>query len=110
MNLCEPQHREDAKWTVLDEEQALNVAELFRCFGDSTRIRILSLLIEQEMCVGDIYEKLGMSQSAVSHQLRVMRSSGLLKMRKSGRHIHYSIKDQHIRDLYCQGLAHTLEK
>jgi len=102
-------HNRQLTMPPLDEEAALNVAELFRTFGDSTRIQILNVLIAQELCVGEICEILSMSQSAISHQLRVMRSNGLVKKRKSGRHIYYSVKDEHIQTLYQQGLAHVQE-
>jgi len=102
-------HNRQISLPILNEESALDVAELFRTFGDSTRIRVLDILVTQEMCVGEICELLGMSQSAVSHQLRVMRTNGLVKKRKSGRHVYYSLKDEHIKTLYQQGLAHVLE-
>ncbi len=102
-------HNRQLSISILAEDTALNVAELFRTFGDSTRIQILNVLIAQELCVGEVCELLTMSQSAVSHQLRVMRSNGLVKKRKKGRHIFYSVKDKHIQTLYQQGLAHAQE-
>ena len=91
-------------------EKAIELADLFKSFGDATRIQILSLLVKKELCVGEISNLLNMSQSSISHQLRFMRSSGLVKKRKSGRHIYYSVKDQHITELFNQGKAHIEEK
>lgn len=95
--------------SVPSEERAIEIAELFKTFGDATRIQILELLTGGELCVGEICEYLEMSQSSISHQLRLMRSNQLLKKRKEGRHIYYSIKDKHIVIMLDQGKLHTQE-
>ena len=85
------------------------LAAFFKVFGDSTRIRILSSFIEGEMSVGDISEKLGMNQSAISHQLNGLKQSRLVKCRRSGKSMLYSLNDDHVKSiLYC-GLEHVRE-
>ena len=83
------------------------MAELFKALSDPTRIRIISLLAHAELCVGDLCLVLGMSQPAVSHQLRLLRTLRIVSARKQGRQVFYTLLDQHIHDLYCQGLAHV---
>ncbi len=99
--------------TVLDElpdEDALyDLAELFKVFGDSTRVRILFALYESEMCVCDLTDALGMTQSAVSHQLQILRSNKLVKSRREGKQVYYSLADQHVVTIMAQGLDHILE-
>ena len=99
--------------TVLDElpdEDALyDLAELFKVFGDSTRVRILFALYESEMCVCDLTDTLGMTQSAVSHQLQILRSNKLVKSRREGKQVYYSLADQHVVTIMAQGLDHILE-
>lgn len=98
---------------VLDEMPADDVlydlAELFKVFGDSTRIRILYALFEAEMCVGDIAQLLGLSQTAVSHQLRVLKINKLVKGRKEGKIVFYSLADDHVRRMIDQGMEHIAE-
>lgn len=91
------------------EEILYDLAELFKVFGDSTRIRILFALFEAEMCVCDIAELLGLSQSAISHQLRVLKAAKLVKFRREGKTIYYSLSDQHVRSIIDQGMEHVLE-
>jgi len=91
------------------EEDLYDLAELFKIFGDSTRIRILYALFEHEMCVCDIAELLGMTQSAISHQLRVLKQSQLVKFRKEGKTVYYSLADDHVRSIINQGMEHILE-
>ncbi len=91
-------------------ERLYELAELFKMFGDSTRISILSALLERELCVGDIASALGMGQSAISHQLRLLRSSGLVRTRRSGKTIFYSLDDGHVHDIFKLGLDHVREK
>ncbi len=79
---------------------------MFRSMSDPTRLRIMSLLSEGEYCVTDLVAALGMEQSTVSHQLRDMREAGWVRYRREGRHVFYSLDDEHVRDLYRQGLAH----
>ena len=94
----------------MPEEGALfDLAELFKVFGDSTRIRILYLLFESEMCVCDIAQLLGMTQSAISHQLQVLKKSKLVKYRRQGKTVFYSLADAHVRAIIGQGMAHISE-
>jgi len=92
------------------EESLYDLAELFKVFGDSTRIRILWALNEAEMCVCDIAVLLNMTQSAISHQLRVLRQATLVKNRKEGKVVYYSLDDNHIKHIFDQGLIHINEK
>ncbi len=85
------------------------IAELFKAFGDPTRVEILSLLLQQERCVGDIAEVVGLSQSAVSHQLRILKQIHLIKFRRDGKNILYSLADDHVRTILEMGLEHVLE-
>lgn len=95
----------------VDSETALELAEVFKVLGDQTRIKILSLLAaEEELCVCDIAEALEMGQSAISHQLRVLRTARLLKFRKEGKEALYSLDDHHVLTLMAQGLEHVQEK
>ena len=91
------------------EEELYDLAELFKVFGDSTRIRILFSLFEKEMAVCDIANDLGMTQSAISHQLRVLKANSLVKARREGKSIIYSLADEHVRSIMNQGLEHVLE-
>ena len=91
------------------DEVLYDLAELFRVFGDSTRIKILYALFESELCVGDIALALGLSQSSVSHQLRVLKSSKLVKFRREGKAIFYSLDDEHVRSMISLGLEHVEE-
>lgn len=94
----------------MPEEGALfDLAELFKVFGDSTRIRILYLLFESEMCVCDIAQLLGMTQSAISHQLQVLKKSKLVKYRRQGKTVFYSLADAHVRAIIGQGMEHISE-
>lgn len=91
------------------EEDLYDLAELFKVFGDSTRIRILYALFEHEMCVCDIADLLGMTQSAISHQLRVLKQSQLVKFRKEGKTVFYFLADDHVRSIINQGMEHIQE-
>ncbi|MGL5512386.1 MAG: ArsR/SmtB family transcription factor [Sporomusa sp.] len=104
---CHPQNVCLAKEVMLADESVRNLAEMFKVLGDPTRIRILHLLSKQELCVCDIAETLGMNQSAVSHQLRTLRSARLVKFRKEGKEAWYSLDDDHVIALMCQGLEHV---
>lgn len=88
------------------EEKLYDLAELFKVFGDTTRIKILYALFEEEMCVCDIAALLGMTQSAISHQLRVLKSAGLVKYRKKGKVVYYSLDDEHVKNIFDQGFIH----
>jgi ArsR family transcriptional regulator, lead/cadmium/zinc/bismuth-responsive transcriptional repressor len=92
-----------------EEETLYDLAELFKVFGDSTRIRILWALFEAEMCVCDIAYLLNMTQSAISHQLRVLKQTKLVKNRKEGKNVYYSLEDEHIKQIFDQGLLHISE-
>lgn len=92
-----------------EEEDLFNLAEFFKVFGDTTRIRILSALLQYEMCVCDIAHLLGMSQSAISHQLRVLKQAKLVKFWKEGRVVYYSLDDDHIKAIFEQGYEHIQE-
>ncbi len=91
------------------EEFLYDLAELFKIFGDSTRIRILYVLFESEMCVCDIAALLNMTQSAISHQLRVLKQARLVKYRREGKSIFYSLADGHIQTILDQGFEHITE-
>ena len=92
-----------------DEEILYDLAELFKVFGDSTRIKILYVLFESEMCVCDIAQLLNMNQSAISHQLRVLKQSQLVKFRREGKTVFYSLADGHVRTILSQGMEHLAE-
>lgn len=91
------------------EEELFDLAELFKIFGDSTRIRILYVLFESDMCVCGIAELLGMTQSAISHQLQVLKKAKLVKYRREGKTIFYSLADGHVRTILDQGMEHITE-
>ncbi len=91
------------------EESLYNLAELFKTFGDSTRIKILYVLFESEMCVCDISKLLNMTQSAISHQLKILKQNRLVKYRKEGKTVFYSLDDTHVRDIIEKGIEHISE-
>ena len=92
-----------------DEELLYDLAELYKVFGDTTRIKILYVLFEAEMCVGDIAELLNASTSAVSHQLRVLKANKLVKFRREGKTVYYSLADDHVRTIIGMGMEHLCE-
>jgi ArsR family transcriptional regulator len=92
-----------------NEDTLYDLSELFRIFGDSTRIRILYVLFEAEMCVCDIAALLGMTQSAISHQLRALKNARLVKSRREGKTVFYSLADDHVKTIIDQGLEHVAE-
>lgn len=94
----------------LEKEFIHDVADFFKVFGDSTRIRLLCLLLQKELCVSELTEKLEMTQSAVSHQLRVLRQSNLVKYRKEGKVVYYSLDDNHVKTVLEQGMEHIGHK
>lgn len=109
---CTIVHRnviEEVRTKLPKEEVLYDLAELFKVFGDTTRVKIISVLFESEMCVCDIAELLNISQSAISHQLRVLRHARLVKPRKEGKVVFYSLNDEHIKSIFDQGLDHVLE-
>lgn len=91
------------------DEYLYDLAELFKIFGDSTRIKILYALIESELCVGDIAQLLNLSQSAVSHQLRILKDAKLVKFRREGKVIFYALDDDHVRNILNMGMEHVEE-
>lgn len=91
------------------EETLYDLAELFKVFGDTTRIKIICALFESEMCVCDLSALLNISQSAISHQLRVLKSARLVKFRRAGKVIYYSLDDEHIKQIFDAGLHHITE-
>ena len=91
------------------EETLYDLAELFKVFGDSTRVRILWALGESEMCVCDIAALLNMTQSAISHQLRILKQARLVKNRREGKVVYYSLDDDHVKEIFNQGLEHIEE-
>ena len=95
--------------TMPDDEILYDLAELFKIFGDSTRIKILYVLFESEMCVCDLAQLLGMTQSAISHQLRALKQSKLVKYRREGKTVFYSLADGHVRTILDQGMEHVAE-
>lgn len=92
-----------------DEDDMAELAELYKVFGDSSRVRILCTLSQQELCVCDLAELLRLSQSAVSHQLRILKQAKLVKNRRDGRQIIYSLADEHVRGIIAMGMEHILE-
>ena len=91
------------------EESLLDLAELFKVFGDSTRIRILFVLFEAEVCVCDLAAALNMTQSAISHQLNILKRNKLVKSRREGKSVFYSLADDHVRTIVSQGMEHIEE-
>lgn len=94
---------------LLDEDKVIDLAELFKIFGDSTRIKIINILLNNKLCVNEISEKINVSQSAVSHQLRILKSSKLVKYKKDGNIIYYSLSDDHVEKIFKMGCEHINE-
>ncbi|MCR5145359.1 MAG: metalloregulator ArsR/SmtB family transcription factor [Lachnospiraceae bacterium] len=92
-----------------DEEELIDLSELFRVFGDSTRIRILYVLMDHNMCVSDIAQILQLNQSAVSHQLRILKDAKLVKYKREGKAIFYGLDDDHVRTILSLGMEHITE-
>ena len=112
--ICTEQHHHDTaveavRAALPPEEELADMAELFKVFGDSTRIRILYVLFESEMCVADIAQLLSMSTSAISHQLRLLKQIRLVKFRRDGKIVFYSLADDHVRTIIDQGIEHLAE-
>ena len=95
--------------TMPEETELYDLAELFKVFGDSTRIRILFVLFEAEVCVCDLAHVLNMTQSAISHQLKILKQNRLVKSRREGKSIFYSLADDHVRTMIAQGREHIEE-
>ncbi|MBO6153065.1 MAG: winged helix-turn-helix transcriptional regulator [Clostridiales bacterium] len=94
----------------MDERTVYDLADLFKVFGDSTRLRILCVLMEQEICVADLADTLEMTQSAISHQLRTLKQSKLVKARRRGKMVYYSLDDDHVRSIIETGREHLEEE
>ena len=92
------------------DEILYDLAELFKVFGDSTRIKIICALFEKELCVGDLSVLLNVSQSAISHQLRTLKQARLVKFRRDGKVIYYSLDDDHIKNIFDAGYKHVIEE
>lgn len=92
-----------------DEELLYDLADLFKVFGDTTRIKILYALMEQDLCVADLAEIIGASQSAVSHQLRTLKQARLVKFQRDGKNVIYSLSDDHVYTVLAQGMTHICE-
>ena len=95
--------------SVPEKETMDAIAELFKGFADSTRVHILALLARQELCVTDIAQTVDVSQSAISHQLRILKQSRLVKFRREGKTIFYSLLDEHVHSILSQGMEHITE-
>ena len=95
--------------TIPEETELYDLAELFKVFGDSTRIRILFVLFEAEVCVCDLAQALNMTQSAISHQLKILKQNKLVKSRREGKSIFYSLADEHVRTIIAMGREHIEE-
>ena len=109
---CEHTHKniiDKVRSMMPDEDTVYDVAELFKVFGDSTRTNILMALFESDMCVCDLCSLLQMTKSAISHQLRVLKQSKLVKFRREGKTVIYSLSDDHVRSIIDQGLEHIEE-
>lgn len=114
LEICEAEEvHEELLRTVREklppEEQLYDLAELFKVFGDSTRMRILFVLFEAEVCVCDMAAALSMTDSAVSHQLKILKQNKLIKSRRAGRSVFYSLADDHVRTIVSQGIEHVTE-
>lgn len=100
---------EELKSLMPDEDKLYDLAELFKCFGDSSRIRILFALFESEMCVCDIANTLDMTQSAVSHQLKILKNARLIDFRREGKSVIYKLADAHVSSILKGGIEHIME-
>jgi len=105
----QPETVEQVKERLPQDEVLYDLAELFKMFGDSTRVKILYALLESELCVYDLACTVGLTQSAVSHQLRVLKGGKLVKFRREGKIIYYSLADGHVSRILSQGMEHVEE-
>lgn len=108
-NLVHQDAVEQVRGLLPPDETLYDLAELFKIFGDSTRVKILYALLESELCVCDIAKLMEVSQSAVSHQLRVLKASKLVKFRREGKTVYYALADEHVIRILSQGMEHILE-
>ena len=100
---------EEVKKKIIDEDKIIDLAELFKVFADSTRMKIICILKEKELCVGEIAFIINSTQSAVSHQLRVLKQAKLVKYRKEGKVVYYSLDDEHVDEIVKKGCEHIEE-
>lgn len=110
-DLCEIQciheeHVQKAREQMIKEDVLIELAEFFKVFGDSTRMRIINILQDRELCVCDIAAALQANQSAISHQLRILRDKRLVKYRREGKSVYYSLDDAHVENIFKEGLEH----
>jgi len=109
IELLHPETVEQVSKRMPDDDSLFDLAELFKVFGDSTRVRILSALSFSELCVNDLSALLGMTQSAISHQLKALRAAKLVRSRKDGKAVYYSLDDQHVNAIIAIGMQHVGE-
>jgi ArsR family transcriptional regulator len=107
---CDQEQVNLIKSHMPDEDTLMDLSEFFKVFGDSTRIKIICVLFEGEMCVSGIVDVLEMSQSSISHQLRFLKSQRIVKARKAGKQVFYTLDDDHIKKIYEMGLDHIFER
>ena len=106
----EVQNKSDSEMTFMpDEELLYDLADFFKTFGDTTRVKILYALMEQDLCVADLAEAIGATQSAVSHQLRTLKQSRLVRAKREGKNVVYSLSDDHVHSILDQGKTHICE-
>ena len=106
----EVQNKSDSEMTFMpDEELLYDLADFFKTFGDTTRVKILYALMEQDLCVADLAEAIGATQSAVSHQLRTLKQSRLVRAKREGKNVVYSLADDNLHDIRYQGMTHICE-
>ena len=106
----EVQNKSDSEMTFMpDEELLYDLADFFKTFGDTTRVKILYALMEQDLCVADLAEAIGTTQSAVSHQLRTLKQSRLVRAKREGKNVVYSLSDDHVHSILDQGMTHICE-
>ena len=106
----EVQNKSDSEMTFMpDEELLYDLADFFKTFGDTTRVKILYALMEQDLCVADLAEAIGATQSAVSHQLRTLKQARLVKFQRDGKNVNYSLADDHVYTVLAQGITHVCE-
>ena len=104
------QNKSDSEMTFMpDEELLYDLADFFKTFGDTTRVKILYALMEQDLCVADLAEAIGATQSAVSHQLRTLKQSRLVRAKREGKNVVYSLSDDHLHSILDQGMTHICE-
>jgi len=96
--------------SILDEDTATHVAELFRSFSDTSRVRILSIIVEQELHTSSLAELIGVTESAISHHMRGLRQMKIVRARRNGKEVNYSVVDPHIIELFHQGVRHVQEE